>query len=140
MNYRLLLHYALLLAWMGLIYYASDTPDLRAVPLAQRFGFLPDFIGQEMTDLLELLLRKGAHMVSFGILALLAYSALATTVPGWSARRIALAAVIIAVLYAISDEWHQSFVPTRVGSYKDVLIDAAGAAIGLLLVRRVRKG
>jgi VanZ family protein len=36
-------------------------------------------------------------------------------------------------MYAVSDEWHQSFVPTRVGTPWDVLIDAAGAALGLSL-------
>jgi VanZ family protein len=36
-------------------------------------------------------------------------------------------------MYAVSDEWHQTFVPTRVGTPSDVMIDAAGAALGLAL-------
>lgn len=40
------------------------------------------------------------------------------------------------VLYGISDEWHQSFVPGRVPDWRDVLTDAIGAAIALLLVAR----
>jgi VanZ family protein len=50
----------------------------------------------------------------------------------------------VSVLYAASDEWHQTFVPTRVGTPWDVAIDAAGAALGLILAavwwrRRDRK-
>ena len=55
--------------------------------------------------------------------------------------RSALLAWGFCVVYAISDEWHQTFVPTRVGTPWDVLIDAAGAALGLALAglwRRVR--
>ena len=40
----------------------------------------------------------------------------------------ALAAWVICVLYAISDEWHQSFVPNRDSDPVDVLVDACGAA------------
>ena len=46
----------------------------------------------------------------------------------------------IAVLYAISDEWHQSFVPQRDSDPVDVVVDSVGAATALLvsflLVRR----
>jgi VanZ family protein len=40
----------------------------------------------------------------------------------------------LAVLYGLSDEWHQSFVPGRTPDVVDILTDAIGAAIGLLLV------
>lgn len=130
-----LVRYLLLLGWMYLIFRASATPDLRTVPWAQRFGFLPATIGKEATDLLELLLRKSAHMLSFAILALLAHWALAGTFPGWTARRRGWTAFLFAVLYALSDEWHQTFVPTRHGALRDVAIDAVGAALALLVLR-----
>ncbi len=46
------------------------------------------------------------------------------------------AAAAIAVLYAVSDEYHQTFVAGRHGSPIDVLIDGAGVAIAWALVRR----
>ena len=49
-------------------------------------------------------------------------------------RHCALWAWALAFLYAASDEWHQSFVPSRGSSFHDVLIDATGAALGLLLL------
>lgn len=129
------LHWALLLAWMALIFRLSATPDLKTVPLAQRFHLLPATIGVELTNLLELLLRKAAHMAAFGVLALLAYHALARTFPARPRGRLLAAAFGLSLLYAISDEWHQTFVPTRQGSVRDVAIDTAGAVIALLIIR-----
>jgi VanZ family protein len=45
---------------------------------------------------------------------------------------------VLAVLYAVSDEVHQTFVAGRHGSPRDVLIDAVGAALGLLVAVRAR--
>lgn len=133
--------WALLLAWMALIYRLSATPDLKTVPLAQRFHLLPATIGVELTNLLELLLRKAAHMAAFGLLAWFAFRALAATFPAWARGRLLAAAFGLALLYAISDEWHQSFVPTRYGSLRDVAIDTAGATIALLIIWfRTRRG
>ena len=39
-----------------------------------------------------------------------------------------------AVLYGLSDEWHQSFVPGRVPDWRDILTDAVGAAVALAIV------
>lgn len=124
---------------MAVIYQASGTPDLKAVPLAQRFGFLPDLLGPELTDTLELLLRKSAHMFSFGILAVLARWALAGSFPRLPGARLAWTAFGFTVLYAVSDEFHQRFVPTRDGRVADLLIDGAGAGLALLLLRVARK-
>jgi len=41
-----------------------------------------------------------------------------------------LAAVVIAVVYAVSDEFHQSFVPGRTPEYKDLMVDAIGSVVG----------
>ena len=49
-------------------------------------------------------------------------------------RREALAAVVLAALFAATDEWHQSTVPSRQGQLSDVLIDTAGAIGGLVAI------
>jgi VanZ family protein len=41
----------------------------------------------------------------------------------------------IAILYGVTDEWHQSFVPGRVADPRDLLADGVGAALGLAVVR-----
>ena len=54
--------------------------------------------------------------------------------PGvWSWQRAGVA-LLIAAAYAATDEWHQSFVPSRTADLTDVLIDSSGAMIGLTLV------
>ena len=44
-----------------------------------------------------------------------------------------IAGLIVAFLYAISDEWHQSFVPGRDSSFKDILLDSLGIIIGSVI-------
>jgi VanZ family protein len=74
----------------------------------------------------DLVLRKLAHMVAFGLLWALWQRAL---------RRPA-AAALITLLYAASDELHQSGVEGRNGSPWDWAIDAAGVALAVLAWRR----
>jgi len=104
------------LAWMGVIFFLSAQPDLPGPP--QPFIDAP--------------LKKGAHLVAYALLALLCWRALSQgkEVDG---RTLALA-FAIAVAYGISDEFHQSFVPGREPSLRDVFIDAAGAAAALGVV------
>jgi VanZ family protein len=111
------------LLWMALIYRSSATPDLRGLPLVQRLGLLPHDLSPEAAWWLEMLLRKSAHMVAYAILAVLLAWALSARLPGRTALRAALAT---AVLYAVSDEVHQAFVPTREGRLLDVAIDGEG--------------
>jgi VanZ family protein len=72
------------------------------------------------------ILRKCAHATEYAVLAALLFRVLERTWP----------ALTVAVVYAASDELHQAFVRGRHGSPYDVLIDAAGAAIGLAAYRR----
>ena len=51
----------------------------------------------------------------------------------WSWPRAGVA-LLIAAAYAATDEWHQSFVPSRTADLKDVLIDSSGALIGVMLM------
>lgn len=48
-------------------------------------------------------------------------------------------AIFIGTIYALSDEWHQSFVPGRDASLGDVLFDALGAATGAAAYPRIRR-
>lgn len=101
------------LALMALIFYLSSLPSIG-------------------TDLgaADLILRKLAHMTEFGLLWLLLHRAL-----DWQAPR---AAAIVAVLYAVSDELHQTTVDGRNGTPVDVAIDAAGVGLAALLLRASR--
>ena len=89
--------------------------------------------------------RKGAHLTEYAILALLLrhtlHKALAPASAPWTGRRVA-AVLAVVFFYAISDEFHQSFVPGRTPLFTDVLIDTSGGCVGLLAgwwFYRVRK-
>jgi VanZ family protein len=105
--------------WAALIFVASATPDPR---------FLPD-------ESLDFIVRKIGHMGVFGILALLIWRALVMTT-AW--RRPWAWAIVLAVVYAASDELHQAVVVRRHASVVDVGIDAAGALIAVSLAWLVR--
>ncbi|MCB0216356.1 MAG: VanZ family protein [Caldilineae bacterium] len=107
-----------LLAWMGLIYRFSDQPDLPQVA----------------SSWLDFLIKKGLHATAYGILAWLWWRALCAA--GW--RRPLRWALGLSLLYAASDEWHQTFVPGRHGQVTDVVIDGLGALAASVWLRRPR--
>ena len=77
----------------------------------------------------DLVLRKLAHTAEFAVLGALLMRAVRQELP----------ALALGISYAVSDEIHQRFVPGRVGSPLDVVIVAAGVAVGVLLWRRVAR-
>ncbi len=101
------------LLWAGFIFYLSGIPYLR--------------ITEAWYDII---LRKLAHMFVFGVLARLLARALSEST-FWSWKRIFTWSLVLAFLYACSDEYHQSFVPGRGAAAGDVLIDTLGAWLAL---------
>lgn len=90
-------------------------------------------IRPELFDLAHSVIRKGAHVAEYAIFAALVYRAISMT--GWIWRRhTARPAFGIAVVWAALDELHQFFVQGRTASVPDLLLDAAGAGLGLAVV------
>ena len=85
--------------------------------------------------LLVLLLRKATHFGEYFVLTCLWWWALARLI---GRRRAIPFALAIAIGYAITDEIHQTFVDGRVGTWRDVLIDSAGAITATWLIARRR--
>jgi VanZ family protein len=81
-------------------------------------------------------IRKSAHFVEYAVLAVLLWHALWKPRLGdprpWSWPLAGFVAVLVA-FYAMTDEIHQMFVPSRQGSAWDVLLDTSGGVTGLLL-------
>lgn len=74
--------------------------------------------------------RKAAHMFLYFMLALFVYMA-ASTLRRLRGRGRYAATLALCALLAGLDEYHQTFIPGRSGELRDVLVDTAGAAIGL---------
>lgn len=78
---------------------------------------------------IDFVVRKTAHAAEYAVLGILFMFALGNNCVRWRP----LVSFLCTVLYAASDEFHQRFVPGRSGQIRDVLIDSAGAAAGVLL-------
>jgi VanZ family protein len=98
--------------WAALIFVLSSIPNLSTTE-----GWVGD------------VLSSGAHAVEYAIFGVLLLRAL-------DARLVAFAA---GIAYAATDEIHQSFVPGRVASGIDLLVDAVGLLVGIALAARVRR-
>jgi VanZ family protein len=108
------------LLWMGLIFFLSHQPDLPHHPEA----------------ILDLIIKKSGHMAEYAVLAALAWWAF-RIVGGTTSTRAFLYAFVLAALYAVSDEGHQYLVPGRNPQLLDVGFDVVGAALSLLVIRRI---
>lgn len=119
MNRRaLIIDWILVFGWMAVIFAFSCQAHSGEVT-KQYFGSF------------NILLRKTGHVSEFGLLFLLLRRALGHTISG--ARKTTIFAILLTILYAASDEYHQSFVPGRTATVYDVAVDTAGITLALLL-------
>lgn len=134
----ILFSWTAVLLWMLLIFYlssqAADQSDKLSSGLVTRFFDLLEYILPALNidiAVFDKIARKTAHFSIYLILGILVSDALKRSGnKGW---RLITIALCICVLYAISDEVHQLFVPGRSGQAMDVLIDSVGAALGISL-------
>ena len=104
---------------MGLIFFFSAQSALPSIP-----------------SWWDLVLKKGMHIVAYAILTWLYLRALRGHQPRGRWGDPALSRAVsagMALLYALSDEYHQTFVPGRQGSFLDVAIDGVGVSVAILL-------
>lgn len=125
------------------VIFGASTDVLSSAHTSRFIGPILRWFRPDTTDatvnFIQIIVRKSGHLTEYALLALLLYRALGLTLDNGSGqwrRQLAGWALVLAVVYAASDEWHQSFVPSRGSSVHDVFIDAVGAALGLFLLRR----
>ena len=110
------------------LFSAANTTPLIAPILSSLF---PDLQASHLENLI-LAIRKLAHLSEYFILAWLLMRALLAEHSTPSRGRRLVYCIVWVVVYAISDELHQAFVPSRTASVGDVLIDALGGVLGSL--------
>ena len=125
------------LSWLGLIFIGST--DLMSAEHTSRIigpilrWFNPDISAASLARA-QFLVRKAAHLSEYAILAILFWRGLRGG-NAWASKSSILFAItlLVCAAFAASDEFHQSFVPTRTSSVQDVMIDIVGALIGLTI-------
>ena len=100
--------------WAGVIFVFSSIPNLQIKQLG-----IWDFV-----------LRKIAHITEYAILSILVYRAVKNIF--WS--------IYSSIIYAVTDEYHQYFVPGRITSLFDVLVDSLGVILGIIIYIKIKKG
>lgn len=108
-SYASRLRFIPLILWLILIFIVSHQPS----------ASIPEYGSW------DILVKKGGHLAAYAVLAILARWA------GLSVKH----TIFLALIYAVSDEYHQTFVAGRSGNVTDVVIDLLGAGLGLLLYR-----
>jgi len=136
--------WAPLLLWMALIFCASTqagSPSVSSHLLRIFLRWLGLGISDESFDLIHTCVRKAGHLTEYAGLGYLALRTLRAELPSTQNRPAvaAASAILFCALYASTDEFHQSFVPTRHPAVTDVMIDTAGAAAGVTLTFAIEK-
>jgi len=107
----------------AVIYYFSSIPNLKS-----------DFSNQW-----DFILRKIAHMVEYGILTIFLFRAYSKNNVFTIKKSISFA-IVFALTYAFTDEYHQTFVFGRQGSLNDIFIDSLGIFFtSFLIYRKIKK-
>jgi len=125
------------IVWMAIIFLGST--DMLSAEHTSRFlvPFLRWFdpqISLAALNAIQLGVRKLGHLTEYAILAMLLWRALRGGIR-WQMKMsiLFLVAALGSAIFAASDEFHQSFVPSRTGSPNDVMIDICGALAGLAI-------
>ena len=134
--------YGPLLLWILFISLAS-TSEFSAGNTSQiirpiLLWLFPD-ISEARVATIHFLTRKAAHFSEYAVLAFLAQRAFITSAHAFIQRYWFQLGLLLVVLYALLDEYHQSFVPTRTPSIYDSAIDVAGGLTVLLIFKAYRK-
>ena len=109
---------------------SNNTSNFVITLLEQLFHLEIEKLAPSLVETLSFIVRKCAHMSEYALLCIL-------WVLYMKEARFSKAYMLaygLTVIYAVSDEMHQLFVPGRSAQLSDVCIDACGAAIGLMLI------
>jgi VanZ family protein len=136
---RFLSRYLPLIAWLAFISFASSD-NFNASNTSRIIGPLILWLFPNTTPetlaVVHFITRKIAHFTEYAILGFLAARAFRTSPRPAIRQRWFLICLALVVVYALLDEYHQSFVPSRTASIFDSFIDMAGGLTALLIVRR----
>ncbi len=125
----------LVIVWMIVIFIFSSQPGDASEETSQFVIYIFNLLGLDLYGffgtLAQFIVRKCAHFTVYLILYMLLHNAVKES---FSFKKALCVSMIGTFLYACSDEFHQSFVPGRGPAMRDVMIDSAGALLGLSII------
>lgn len=140
MNIKIIKAWLPVILWMSVIFYFSHQP-------ADKSSELSDQVSNLILNLILMLdikytqymfyIRKIAHFVTYFVLGFLMLRAFYLR-KNFKNKHV-LFAFMICLLYAISDEIHQLYIPGRSGEIRDVVIDTVGAVCGIYFYLLIKK-
>ena len=123
--------------WACFIFYLSTSgfgPSFTKWLLMQILSLLHVTVLPQTFEFLHFCLRKLAHLTEYCIFSLLIYASFLNAEDFEWRARLAVRSIVIAGLYSLTDEYHQSFVVSRTPSLIDCGIDTLGAGLAALMV------
>jgi VanZ family protein len=138
-----LARYGPLLVWAVLIFIGSSqllSASHTSAFLIKPLRWLLPHASDSTLATIHFLIRKAGHFTEYAILALLAARALRSSTRELLRTRWFWASLLLVVVYALGDEFHQSFVAFRTASVYDSMIDTLGGltALAFLTIRNQR--
>lgn len=135
--------YGPLVLWAALIFIgstdllsAANTGGVLARPVLWLFPHL----SERTLEIFQFVVRKAGHFTEYAILALLAARTFRTSARELLRNRWFWVSLLLVVAYSLSDEFHQSFYPSRTASIYDSMIDTFGGLTALVLLAIRKQG
>ena len=128
-----------LIAWMAVIFFFSTETFSGANTagiIAGALKFLFPSLSISQLEFWHGVCRKAGHVTEYSILGFLAWRTF--SIYPWAGPKPKLFAAAFVLVFALSDEFHQRFVPSRTSSLMDVGYDFMGGLIALMLLPRSR--
>ena len=130
----------IVIIWMLIIFIMSSFNSTQS---SNQSNFIVDIIANIFnitnTSTLSIIIRKLAHYTEYLILGILVINLNNNKNKGlYLSMIVCLLSILICIIYAISDELHQSFVPGRSCQLVDVTIDFIGALTGIFIYKQTR--
>jgi len=127
--------WCLVVIWMTIIFIFSSQNSEESSKNNEFIVYLLNLLGIDIDSILngnaDFIIRKIAHFTEYFILYFLLFNALIEDMYFTSST---IVAILITFLYAASDEFHQSFVPGRGPSFRDVFIDTFGGLFCMIII------
>ena len=149
---KVILSWLLVLLWLLIIFLFSNMDTTKSngaskgtintvvdttIETSNNLGIIEEIPTQEekqtIVNNLNLPLRKCTHFTVYLVLAILLLNALTKT----NIKNKYFLTLIICFIYALTDEYHQTFITGRTGQFIDVIIDTLGSSLGIIIYRKL---